>query len=32
MLVVTGVRSKQILGKEEGARRGRTEMGVDFIR
>jgi len=32
MLVVTGVRSKQILGKEESARRARTEMGMDFIR
>lgn len=32
MLVVTGVRSKQILGKEEGQRRGRTEMGMEFIR
>ncbi len=32
MLVVTGVRSKQILGKGEEARRGRTEMGMDFIR
>jgi cell division protein FtsZ len=32
MLVVTGVKSKQILGKEEAARRGRTEMGMEFIR
>jgi cell division protein FtsZ len=32
MLVVTGVRSKQILGKGEQERRGRTEMGMDFIR
>jgi cell division protein FtsZ len=33
MLVVTGVKSKQILGKEQAAKaRGRTEMGMDFIR
>ena len=32
MLVVTGVQSKQILGKETSQKRGRTEMGVEFIR
>jgi cell division protein FtsZ len=32
MLVVTGVRSKQILGKDEVVKRGHSEMGVDFIR
>lgn len=32
MLVVTGVKSKQILGKEESAKRARMEMGVEFLR